>query len=157
MIIKRLLQLLIALVLIAVLAAIGLVLFVDPNNYKGLIVEKVEDKLHRDFAIEGDLSWRFWPRLGISIDGVTLGQAQGFSRDQPFAQIGEASIFVRIAPLLHKNIEVDSLMIKDAHFDLVKRADGTSNWDDLTALANKQKYTPRLARCKSPITLLLFV
>ncbi len=133
MITRRLIQLLITLFLIALLAMVGLILFVDPNRYKDVIVKKVEDTLDRPFAITGDIEWRFWPRLGLTLNGIELGQRAGFTQDNnnQFAKIGEASVYVRIAPLLSKHIDVDKLLIKDAHFYFARLKDGTNNWNDL--------------------------
>jgi uncharacterized protein involved in outer membrane biogenesis len=141
MITKRLIQLLITLFLIAILAIIGLMLFVDPNHYKDEIVKKVETSLDRRFAINGDISWRFWPRLGFAIHDVELGQPKDFTNyhNDMFAKIGQASIYISIAPLLNKEINVDTLSITNAQINLVQLANGHTNWDDL--LTQDQKNT----------------
>ncbi|HLF66377.1 MAG TPA: AsmA family protein, partial [Gammaproteobacteria bacterium] len=115
----------------------------DPNRYKDVIVKKVEGTLDRPFAITGDIGWRFWPRLGLTLNGVELGQAKGFTTDNnnQFAKIGEASVYVAITPLLSKHIEVDKLLIKDAHFYFARHSDGTNNWDDLRHLQKSPKTT----------------
>ncbi|MFA0373024.1 AsmA family protein, partial [Vibrio sp. 10N.222.54.F6] len=47
-------------------------LIFDPNNFKPQIVEVVKEKTGRDLAINSDLSWTFFPSLGIKLGGVTL-------------------------------------------------------------------------------------
>ncbi len=115
MIIKRIIQLLIALFLILSLAAVGLIIFVDPNRYKDLIVTKVQEQIHRPFAINGDIDWRFWPRPGFTLEEVHIGQANG---KNTFADIKQLNIYPRLIPLLSKQIDINKLSIQDAEFYL---------------------------------------
>ncbi len=115
MITKRLIQFLFTLCLLVVLTAVGLILFVDPNRYKDFIVSKASEQLQRPIAINGDIEWRFWPRLGLGLEGVQIGQQN--SKD-PLADIGKMSLYAQLRPLLHKQLEVDKLIMQNAVFYL---------------------------------------
>jgi AsmA protein len=118
MLTKRLIKLLITLALILVFAAVGLMLFVDPNRYKDLIVKKVEEQIHRPFAINGDIDWRFFPRPGLTIEGVHIGQP---NNNETFAEIKEIHVYPSILPLFSKQIDVDRLSMQDAQFYLAQK------------------------------------
>lgn len=118
MLTKRLIKLLITLVLILVFATVGLMLFVDPNRYKDLIAKKVEEQIHRPFAINGDIDWRFFPRPGLTINGVHIGQP---NNSETFADIKELNVYPSILPLLSKQIDVDRLSMQDAQFYLSQK------------------------------------
>ena len=122
--------LLLVLVVVIVAAIVVLPMVVDPNDYKPQIVDAAEEQLGRSLAIESDLSLSVFPWLGIETGGVRVGNAAGFS-DQPFAQVEEVGVKVKLMPLLSRRIEVDTLVLRGLNLNLEKDANGKTNWDDL--------------------------
>jgi AsmA protein len=135
---KWLFGLVVVLVLLVVAAAVILPMVVDPNDYKPQIVAAAKEKLGRDLAIEQDLSLTVFPWLGIETGGVRVGNAAGFA-EQPFAEIDQLGLKVKLMPLLSQQIEVDTLVLKGLRLNLEKDASGKTNWDDL---AGQQEETP---------------
>lgn len=127
---KWLFGLIILLVILVVAAAVILPMVVDPNDYKPQIETAVKEKLGRDLAIEQDLGLSVFPWLGIETGGVTLGNAPGFSADA-FAKIEEVGVKVKLMPLLSREVEVDTLVLKGLQVNLEKDENGKTNWDDL--------------------------
>ena len=127
---KWLFGLIIFLVLLIVAAVVVLPMVVDPNDYKPQIIAAAKDKLGRDLAIEQDLSLSVFPWLGIETGGVRVGNAEGFSQ-QPFAEIDRLGLKVKLMPLLSRQVEVDTLVLKGLRLNLEKDAKGKTNWDDL--------------------------
>ena len=127
---KWLFGLVIVLVLLVVAAAVVLPMVVDPNDYKPQIVAAAKDKLGRDLAIEQDLNLTVFPWLGIETGGVRVGNAAGFT-EQAFAEIDQLGLKVKLMPLLSRQIEVDTLVLKGLRLNLEKDASGKTNWDDL--------------------------
>jgi AsmA protein len=138
---KWLFGLIIFLVLLVVAAAVILPMVVDPNDYKPQIVAAAKDKLGRDLAIEQDLSLTVFPWLGIETGGVRVGNAAGFT-EQPFAEIDQLGLKVKLMPLLSQKVEVDTLVVKGLRLNLEKDASGKTNWDDL---AGQQEEKPAQA------------
>ncbi len=130
----------VALVLVVLIAAAVVVLpmVVDPNDYKDRLVAEVKQHTGRDFVIAQPLELSVFPWLGIDTGGVILGNAPGFGR-QPFAQVRHLGVRVKLLPLLSRNIEVDTLVLEGAEINLVRAADGRTNWDDL---AGKDEQAP---------------
>jgi AsmA protein len=127
---KWLFGLIILLVLLVVAAVVVLPMVVDPNDYKPQIVEAAKKKLGRDLVIEQDLSLSVFPWLGIETGGVKLGNAEGFA-EQSFAEIDQLGLKVKLMPLLSRQVEVDTLVVKGLRLNLEKDASGKTNWDDL--------------------------
>ena len=124
---------LIILVLVLVVAAVVILpMVIDPNDYKTQIVQTAKEKLGRELAIEQDLGLSVFPWLGIETGGVSIGNAQGFS-DQPFAEVEQLGLKVKLMPLLSSRIEVDTLVLKGLKLNLEKDEKGNTNWQDLTA------------------------
>ncbi len=118
MVTKRLIQLLIALVIIIVLCVIGLTLFVDPNRYKDLIATKIEEKIHRPVAINGDIHWSFWPGVGLSLEKVHISEPHSTAT---FADIETIKLSARLIPLLSKQIEIKNLAVENTKVYLPKK------------------------------------
>ena len=117
---------------IVIAAIIIIPLVIDPNDYKGLITEQVKQATGRELTLEGDLDLSVFPWLGIKTGAVKLSQPKGFG-DQPMFEIGEVQLQVKLLPLLGKNLEIDTIVIKDINANLIVNKSGVSNWQDLTA------------------------
>ncbi|SHE22572.1 AsmA family protein [methanotrophic endosymbiont of Bathymodiolus puteoserpentis (Logatchev)] len=114
-----------------IIAAVVIIpLFVDLNDYKPEIEAAVKDKTGRTLSIEGELDLSIFPWVGVSTGKLILGNASGF-KEQPFAVIGESNIKVKLMPLLSKEVEVSTVVLKGLELHLAKDAQGVSNWDDL--------------------------
>lgn len=58
----------IAIPVVAVIGALlALVLLVNPNQFKPLIVEQAKAQTGLDLVIEGDIGWQFFPAIGLEI------------------------------------------------------------------------------------------
>ena len=118
---------------IVIFASVALYLFFDPNDYREDISAGVKAATGRDLTIEGDLSLSIFPWLAIEVGRTELGNAEGFS-DQPFMRFEEASLSVRMLPLiLRQETSVGTASIEGLVVNLEVAADGTSNWDDLSS------------------------
>lgn len=67
--IKWLLALLVTLV---VAVTLYLTVFFDPNDFKPEIVNAVKKQTGRELVIGDDLSWTFFPTVGINLGDFTL-------------------------------------------------------------------------------------
>lgn len=136
-----------SLVLLAIVTVVTVPFMVDVNDFKAQIEAVVQTHTGRTLTIEGDLELSVFPWLGISTGKMTLNNADGFS-SQPFAQINESQMKVKLWPLLFKQVEVSEIVLKGLSLNLSKNSQGLSNWDDLAALINNDK------QAKNPLKLL---
>ncbi len=146
---KWLFGLIIVLVLLVVAAAVVLPLVIDPNDYKPQIVAAAKDKLGRDLAIEQDLNLSVFPWLGIETGGVRVGNAPGFA-EQPFAEIDQLGLKVKLMPLLSRQVEVDTLVLKGLRLNLERDAAGRGNWEDLAGPEDAPESRPTEQRPDEP-------
>ena len=61
-----------------------------------------------------------------------MANPDGFG-DSPFVAIDSAQVKVKLLPLLKKSITVNSIELAGLNLDLQRAADGSTNWDDLSA------------------------
>jgi AsmA protein len=119
------------LLLVLVLAAVILIpLFVDPNDYRDDIALAVEEQTGRSLEIEGEISLSVFPWLGLEVGAVRLGNPPGFG-DAPFVELRSAGVGARLLPLLSRRLEVSTLRLDGLRVNLVRRADGSANWEGL--------------------------
>jgi len=135
-------------VALLVLATLVLPLVFDPNKYKDDIARAVKQATGRELKIEGKIGWTVFPRLGISVARIELGNAPGFGA-QPFAQVQSATVRIALLPLLVRRVNVDTVVVDGLVLNLAKDAAGRTNWDDLTH-AGKPAPTPAPAPAEKP-------
>ncbi|MDX7838890.1 AsmA family protein [Aeromonas caviae] len=127
---KKIIYILLGLALAAVVAIAALVSLIDPNQFKPQLVEQVRKSTGRELVIQGDIGWRFWPSLGLSLEKVALRNPAGFAEpDLVRFEQGEAS--VGLLPLLSHRLEIGKVTLSGAHLFIQTRADGSSNLSDL--------------------------
>ena len=135
---KKIIYILLGLALAAVVAIAALVSLIDPNQFKPQLAEQVRKSTGRELVMEGDIGWRFWPSLGLSLEKVQLRNPAGFAEPDllRFAQ-GDAS--VALLPLLSHKLEIGKVTLSGAHLFIQTRADGSSNLSGLvkTSAADK--------------------
>jgi AsmA protein len=119
----------IGLVLIA-LVAVGFL--VDANDYKDEIAQAVRESTGRELTLEGDLDLKLFPWVSVAVGQASLGNAPGFG-DEPFAQINNARLSVKLLPLFSQRIEVGDIELDGLVLRMARDRQGRDNWSDLVA------------------------
>ena len=117
------------LVVLIVVVIVGVLIFVDPNDYKDRITAAVNQATGRTLTLEGDLSLTIIP-LGIELGAAELSNAQGFGTE-PFASIESAKLSVGLLPLLSRRVKIGTANLTGLRLNLARNAAGVTNWDDL--------------------------
>ena len=116
---------------LVVLAAIALVVLVDPNDYRDDIAKLVQQKTGRPLEIRGKLGLKLFPWIALEVSDVRLGNPPGYGSD-PFLSVTSASVGVKLLPLLHKQVEVRRVSVEGLSVTLVSRSPEQNNWKDLS-------------------------
>jgi AsmA protein len=119
-----------ALFAILVIVVAGVYIFVDPNDYKEDIAQYVQKQIGREVSIKGDLGLSVFPWLGVKLGECSIGNPPGFEEER-FAQIQSAAVQVRLWPLIQKEVQVGTISLKGFELNLLRTAQGKSNWEDL--------------------------
>lgn len=128
---KRLLKILakavIFLVILVIVAAGCLVLFVNPNRFKPAITAQVMKYTGRQLTIDGNLSWTFFPNMGVKVEHLVLNNPANFS-EKTFAEIDKAIVSVKVLPLLASKVESNTIILDGVKLNLIKNVNGQNNW-----------------------------
>jgi len=151
-------KILVTLIVLIALIVGGVAIFVatfDANNYKDEIVSLVKKQTGRDVNIQGDITLKVYPDIALALGKTSLSNAPGFG-NQPFATIDSGNISVKLLPLLKKQLKVDAVLLDGLNLNLERKANGTTNWDDLLKQSNKdQKASTAIKTGESDIQAML--
>lgn len=132
---KQLLRILLAAIGILAIAAVAAVVYVttflDPEDFKPRLTAVVEEQTGLNLALEGPISWSFYPRIGVSVEQARAWLPEQSVDESAFAAINRAEVSVAFAPLLRGEIAVDGLTLDGMRLNLVKNAEGEGNWEPL--------------------------
>ncbi len=110
----------------------ALVLLINPNQFKPLIVEQTKLATGLDLVIEGDIRWQFFPSLGFAVGKTEMRNPQGFAEPNLF-QVNTVDVSIEIMPLLSQQLKVGNINLAGANIQLETLKDGRTNLDSLTA------------------------
>src|SRR6201989_1218123 len=113
-----------------VVAVIALLLFVDPNKYRGDIQKAAKQHTGRELTIRGKLDLKVFPWIAVGVSDMELSNRPGFG-SQPMLTVQNASLGVELLPLLSSRLEVSKVKLEGAHLNLVSRGE-QNNWQDLS-------------------------
>lgn len=131
---KKLLYGVAALLLLLLLALVILTQVVDTDRVKRVLIEQTREKTGRTLVINGDLSWRFFPSIGFTLNDTALLNPPGFAAGNTLS-VGEISLDVALKPLFDNRLEIGEAVLGKARLHLITRADGVTNIDDLRTLS----------------------
>jgi AsmA protein len=129
---------------ITVLLVLAFVLYItlmfDLNAFKPEIVAAVKKETGRELVISHDISWRFFPSLGIDLGGITVSNPKGFE-PASMVEVKQAIAGVALMPLFSNKVQIDKLVLEGLVINLVKQANGASSLDGLVKEANGTEKT----------------
>ncbi len=94
-----------------------------------ILTPQLERFINRPVTI-ADAGITFWGGIGILLEGITVGNAPGFSRD-PMISIGSIEIKARFWPLLTGHAVIDRVVIADPLVTVEFDASGKSNFSEI--------------------------
>ncbi len=138
--------------LVIVLAVLVLLpRMLDVNRYHDRIQAELQTRLGRSVQL-GQMSLGLIPPT-FKVQNAVIGEDPKYDSGMPFAQTAELDIQLKLQPLLHRDVQVDSLRMVRPQVELVRAADGTWNFSTIgthheqqakTAQANKPLQLDRL-------------
>ncbi|MFP4137683.1 MAG: AsmA family protein [Halomonas sp.] len=133
---KRLLSTLLAAIgivaVLAVAAVIYVTTFLDPEDLKPRLEEVVKEQTGLTLALEGDLSWSFYPRLGVGVEQTEAWlPEQSVEEDPAFMAFRRAEVSLAFAPLLRGEVAIDGMTLDGLRLNLERDEQGRGNWEAL--------------------------
>ncbi|MGI9271479.1 MAG: AsmA family protein, partial [Woeseiaceae bacterium] len=138
-ILKPVLFFIAAVLAILVIAVIAVAVMFDPNDYREEIESTVQETTGRELVIEGEIGMAIFPWVAIEVGKSRLGNGAGFG-DEPFASFDEASLSVRLMPLLlRRDVQITTAELVGLDLNLAINRNGRSNWQDFIDAAEAKE------------------
>ncbi len=148
---KKWLLLIAALLLMMVSAMIALVLFVNPNQFKPLIIEQTKQKTGLELVIEGDISWQFFPAIGFELGKTALRNPAGFTHTN-LLSVESVGVEVAVMPLFSRHLQIGNIRLEGAEIYLETLQNGRSNFESLTQVAQQAEPSTASGSSVEPAT-----
>ncbi len=137
----RILKILVTVIVVLVLALVGLVFVLPGEKIAKIAADQVKAQTGRDLRFQGDVSFSFFPTLGVSTGPIALSNAD-WSNDGPMFQAEAAKIGVDLMGLIGGNIQVKDIVLTSPNILLEKDKDGHANWDLFPAASTSANTAP---------------
>ena len=116
-------------ILVLLLAAVLVIpRFIDVQKYLPKIEQRVTEAAGREFKLGNDVDISIFPWFGLSFNEASMANPEEYGGGN-FIKVGSFEARVKLLPLLSRNIEIDTFVIKDPELKLVRLADGSVNWE----------------------------
>jgi uncharacterized protein involved in outer membrane biogenesis len=118
------------LVVLLVAAALLVPRLIDVNRYHNLIQAELEKQLGRQVSL-GEIGLSLFPP-SLNAKNAVIADAPGFGEgQQPFATIEQLSFSMRFWPLLHHEVDIESLQLERPRIELIRNKEGIWNFASL--------------------------
>ena len=117
-------------VVLATLVVLGVVLgaMVPAERVAQAVSSQFEAMTGRKLQLQGEVSPRLWPSLGISTGPVSIANAEWAVGDQPLFQAQGLSIDVNFGALFGGEVKILGLSADRPEINLERNAEGGANW-----------------------------
>jgi len=99
------------------------------NQYRGTIQSQLQKRLGRPVLL-GNMSLSFFPPR-FRARNIVIADDPRFSPAAPFIKAQLVDVSVQLLPLLHKQVEIDSLSLERPSINLIKNSSGEWNFASL--------------------------
>lgn len=113
-------------IVVGAVGIISLITFVNPNRFKPLLEKSVYEATGRQLTLAGDISWKLYPNLGITLRDASLSNPIGYATPN-LVTIHSADVSVALIPLLSNHIVVKTLALDGLQLGLIQK-NNLNNW-----------------------------
>jgi len=148
---KKLLVVLLSLVVVVLAVIAVLPRMLDVNRYHDRIQAEMQKQLGRQVQL-GQMSLALLPP-SFKVQNAVIGEDPKYDSGMPFAQTAELDIQLKLQPLLHKDIQVESLRMVSPKVELIRGTDGTWNFSTIGTHNEQQSKQQQASGQQKPLEL----
>ncbi len=128
------------LMVVVVIAVVAIISTTDINQYKGQVIQLVEDATGRQLQIDGDMGFALSLVPTVVVEDVKFSNASWGSKPE-MVSLKKFEIEVALLPLITGDIQVNRIILIDPDILLETNKKGTGNWVFASKDKNKQEKT----------------
>jgi AsmA protein len=122
--------------LVLVVIAVGALFLIPTDRIARLAEEQFAENTGRQLTLSGEVSPQLFPRLGVSLEGVAISNAD-WSDQGPMLEADALNVGVGLMALISGDIVVEAAEITNPVIRLEKNAQGVANWDFISDLGGE--------------------
>ncbi|HVP42525.1 MAG TPA: AsmA family protein [Terriglobales bacterium] len=145
---RKVAVIILVLLAVVIIAALALPAFLDVNRYHDRIQTELQKKLNRQVSL-GPMHLSLLP-LAFRVENAVIGDDPDFRSPRPFAQAEELYVTAKLMPLLHGDVQMDSLELRTPRIELIRNAQGTWNFSSLGHKATASTTAPAAPPQQAP-------
>lgn len=115
-----------------IIISLSLPFFIDPNDYKTTIAQKVQEQTGRELSMPGDINLDFsifGLKTVFSIGDVSLSSSSAFPNTEFFSS-RLVKINLALWPLISsKELKINNVRLEGVTLSLIRSKDGKGNWE----------------------------
>lgn len=101
--------------------------FINLDNYKGEISDKVKEATGRELSLQGPIHLSLLPSPTVTIEHAQLSNPKG-AKKSTMLSLEKVKIDIALFPLLKKKLQVTNIHLLSPSLHLEKYSDGSNNW-----------------------------
>lgn len=113
---------------VLVLLGAGLLALVPSDRVAAAASAQFEGLTGRSLTLEGEVSPRIWPTLGVTTGAVSIANTDWAESEAPLFRAESLSIDVNFGALLGGEVQITGLSAEAPQINLERDADGRANW-----------------------------
>jgi uncharacterized protein involved in outer membrane biogenesis len=129
----------VVIVALLVVAALVAPRFINVNRYHDKIQSELEQRMGRQVSL-GEMHLSILP-LAFRVDNAVIGEDPSFGT-KPFAQTKELDVSAKLWPLVHGDVQVNSLELKQPQIEIIRNPEGVWNFSSIGKPGTSGHATP---------------
>ena len=113
---------------ILILAPIGLVVLIDPNDYKQDIQNYVQSRSDYELDIKGKITLSWYPWLGLDIQDLALKPKSTSSKQAQLLTAQQINLKIPVQRLLKQEFQLEAISLNGAIINIEVDSKGNLNW-----------------------------
>jgi len=130
--------------LIVLLLAVLVPPWINVSHYRARVVEAISRALGRNVTASG-ISMRLLPRPGLVLSGFVVADDPQFGAE-PMLRADEVAAYIRLSSLWRGRLEIGTLSLDTPSLNLVQKADGHWNLEELIQRTSQVSSAPTPAK-----------
>jgi AsmA protein len=118
-------------VLLLIVAVVVFAATFDVNQYRGRIQAELEKRLDRRVTL-GDMHLGLFPPR-FQVHSLSIADDPKFNAAKPFVEAQELDVSIKLLPLLHQSVEINSVTLQQPRVELIKDGQGVWNFSTMGA------------------------
>src|SRR5271157_5044646 len=125
------------------LVTLGLLIippFINVNRYRKRVADSISRALGREVSVSG-IELKMVPRPGLVLSNFVVADDPSYGAE-PMLRAGTVTAYIRLTSLWRGRLEIGTLALDNPSLNLVRRADGHWNLEELVERTSKVPSAP---------------